>query len=157
MQKKLVCIHQGTWMWEANSCLIAMCPPPPVWWFPPDTYCLPHIHMYRRFSWLLVFDICQQDLYRRRLWNLLSQGNVKSWIYVFKIYFLKGIQHKMSVWHTNGGLSENLSCQNNTFCWPLSLLGWPLSAEYFPPMLSGGRFSTTQISSSISKRKTHKF
>ena len=50
---------ERTWMWGANSCLIAMCPPAPVWWFPPDTYCQPH--KARSISWLLIFDICQQN------------------------------------------------------------------------------------------------
>ena len=74
----------GTWMQGANSCLIAMCPPAPSWWLPPDTYCLPHID--RRFSWLLVFDICQQhhtgvdcEAYHHQI-NQTSKGPVKTMI-----------------------------------------------------------------------------
>ena len=31
------CISQDTWMWRANSCLMAMCPPPLVGSFPQET------------------------------------------------------------------------------------------------------------------------
>ena len=114
MQKKLVCIHQGTWMWEANSCLIAMCPPPPSLMVP-SGYILPLSYTQEI---LLIASIWYLSTATCRLWLpiLLSQGNVKSCIYVFRVLGQK-LYVKLSKYTFRREFS--IKCQRET-----QIVGW---------------------------------
>ena len=58
---------------EPNSCLIAMCPPLPVWWFPQDTIRPPS---YTQEIRLIASTIFENDWLRTIKWNWQKYFNV---------------------------------------------------------------------------------